>query len=303
MTWIDSARDDLMGQQAGEHGWGYRPGCEPFVEPTALAALALLASAPDPRADRVVRRAADWLAEIQSPDGAVGLSARIPAPRWGTPYAILLWAALDGYQAERDQAVQWLLQSAGETWPADPCGVIAHDTSIPGWPWVEGTHSWVEPTAIALLALQRQGYGGHARTAQGIRMICDRALPGNAWNFGNRATFGSVYPPQLASTGFALLALISEECTGGLVQGGCQYLRRALPGVRAPRSLVWGLMGLDAWQQRPAQANQWLAESSAWVQRNRPNPLDLAQLILAAHHRSLDLLGARAEPRNELTTS
>jgi hypothetical protein len=291
MTWIDSARHDLLSQRSDEPGWGYRPGGEAFVEPTALAGLALLASTPDAGADRVVREAADWLAGIQRPDGALGLSVRVPTPRWATPYAILLWAALDDYQDERNRAAHWLLRFAGETWPADHTGVIAHDTSILGWPWVEGTHPWLEPTAVAVLALRRQGHQGHARIHQGIRMICDRALPGGAWNFGNRAMFGATYPPQLASTGFALLAINTDDATGKLIEGGCRYLRHTLPQVRAPRSLAWGLMGLDAWQQRPDEADRWLAESFDWVRRNRANPLDLAQLILAAHHRTLDLLG------------
>ena len=294
MAWIDSAQDELVCQRSGGPGWGYHPGGEAFVEPTALAGLALLASRPDAAVDRVVRQAADWLAEIQRPDGALGLSAGIAAPPWGTPHAMLLWAALDGYQAERRQAAQWLLQFAGESWPADQTGVIAHDTSIPGWPWVEGTHSWLEPTAMALLALRREGYGEHARVGQGIRMICERVLPGGGWNFGNRAMFGATYPPQLASTGFALLALTADASVSNLIDGGCRYLRRRLPGVRAPRSLAWGLMGLDAWQQRPAEADRWLARSFAWVRRNRANPLDLAQLILAADHRTIGLLGAEA---------
>jgi hypothetical protein len=259
-----------------------------------LAGLALLASTPDSAADRLVREAADWLAEIQSPEGALGLSTRIATPGWGTPWAMLFWAALDDYQPQRDKAAQWLLRTAGETWPVEPTSAIGHDTSIPGWPWVEGTHSWLEPTAMAVLALRREGQGEHVRVRQGIRMICDRALPGGAWNFGNRATFGAIYPPQLASTGFALLALTGEDTAGELTKEGCRYLGRALPRVRAPRSLAWGLIGLDAWQRRPAEGDRWLAESFAWIRHNRANPLDLAQLILAAHHGTIELLAARA---------
>jgi hypothetical protein len=295
MPWIDSAQDDLVSQKRDGPGWGYCSGGEAFVEPTALAGLALLASTPDRAADPLVRQAADWLAEIQAPDGSLGLSARIPAPHWGTPYAMLFWAGLDDYQAERKRAAQWLLRLAGETWPPEQTAVIAHDTSIPGWPWVEATHSWLEPTAMALLALRRQGHREHVRVRQGIRLICDRALPGGAWNFGNRAMFGAVYPPQLASTGFALLALTADEPVSKRFEGGCRYLRRALPGVRAPRSLAWGLMGLDAWDQRPDEADHWLANSYAWVRRSRANPLDLAQLILAARHRTIGLLGAKAQ--------
>ena len=162
--WIDSARNALLERRSQGQGWGYRPDGEPFVEPTALAGLALLASAPSDVCaadDRRVRDAAAWLAEIQRPDGALGLSAGIAEPCWGTPHAILLWAALDDHAAERERATEWLLGLAGETSPNDPSGVIGHDTSIAGWPWIEKTHSWLEPTAMAVLALQRAGHGCH----------------------------------------------------------------------------------------------------------------------------------------------
>ena len=157
MAWIDSAQDDLVRQRSSGPGWGYRPGGEAFVEPTALAGLALLRCRPDAAADRVVRQAADWLAEIQRPDGALGLSARVSTPRWSTPYAMLLWAALDDYQAERNRAARWLLGFVGQTFPRDADGVVAHDTTIPGWPssyprssltapWLRRCWSgWMEP--------------------------------------------------------------------------------------------------------------------------------------------------------------
>ena len=34
---------------------------------------------------------------------------------------------------------------------------LGHDSTLIGWPWVEGTHSWIEPTAWAVLALKSVG--------------------------------------------------------------------------------------------------------------------------------------------------
>jgi hypothetical protein len=209
-----------------------------------------------------------------------------------------LWAALDDYRAERNRAVQWLLRSAGETWPCDRTGVISHDTRIPGWPWVEGTHAWLEPTALAVLALESQHVAGHARVRDGIRVICDRAIPTGAWNYGSGEIFGKPLRPQPAPTGIALLALAAGESREGLVDDGCRYLRAALPRVRAPRSLAWGLMGLEACGQRPAEADAWLAESFARVKQNNPTPLDVAQLLLAASGRAMEVLGVEAFERS-----
>jgi hypothetical protein len=266
------------------------------VEPTALAGLALLAMLPDGAVENAVREAADWLGTIQQPNGALGPSAEIAAPGWGTAYAMLLWAALGGYEAERKKAADWLLGLAGVTWPPDQTGVLGHDTSISGWPWVDGTHSWLEPTALAVLALRREGLADHERVREGVRMICDRAVPSGAWNFGSSVIFGATLHPQPAPTGLALLALSRSECERRLIEGGCRYLRRTLPGVRSPRSLGWGLLGLEAWERRPEEAEAWLAESHSRIDRGTNSPIDFAHLLLASSPRSSTLLGLRTKP-------
>jgi len=293
-AWIDSARDALFKQETGEGRWGYRPCGKAFVEPTALAGLALLASTPGDVSDPVAREAADWLAEIQRPDGSLGPSAQIPTPCWGTPYAILLWAALGEYGAQRRKAVHWLLGLAGETWSLDRTSVVGHDASIPGWPWVDGTHSWLEPTALAVLALRRERLESHPRVRDGLRIICDRAIPAGGWNYGNSEVFGKSLRPQPAPTGIALLALAATDAPDDLIGGACRYLRNTLPRIRAPRSLAWGVIGLEACQQRPARADAWLEESFSRVRRDRPSPVDVAQLLLAASRRTLEILGIEA---------
>src|SRR4051812_32550243 len=89
---VEEARKRLLGIRQSGAGWGYRPGTETSVEPTALACLGMMASDPDPTHDSVTALgAADWLASIQNPDGSLGVSRKIAAPCWTTPYAILLW--------------------------------------------------------------------------------------------------------------------------------------------------------------------------------------------------------------------
>ena len=50
--------------------------------------------------------------------------------------------------------------------------MIARSSAGPG---SSGTHSWVEPTALAVLALRREGLGSHARVQEGVRLLRDRA--------------------------------------------------------------------------------------------------------------------------------
>ena len=63
--WIAQTRSDLLAHRRAQAGWGYRPGGAIYVEPTVLAALALLASGPaaGPAAP-AVSGAAAWLAEL-----------------------------------------------------------------------------------------------------------------------------------------------------------------------------------------------------------------------------------------------
>src|SRR5262249_52249430 len=159
------------------------------------------------------------------------------------------------------RAAGWLLDERGRTVdPADDPGHVAgHDTTLVGWPWVAGTHSWLEPTALAVLALGRAGLGAHPRVAEGLRLIRGRAVDAGGWNYGNKAVFGRALRAQPSPTGLALLALAGTGPRDAAVGRAVAYLARTLPGVRAPVSLGWGLLGLRAWGEAPAGAGDWLA--------------------------------------------
>ena len=294
-TWTSTAQNRLLDRRVARCGWGYRREGPAFAEPTALAALALLASTSEPSAEAAASEAGNWLAEIQQADGSIGLNARIPAPGWTTPYAVLLWAALGRCSTPREKATAWLLDTAGLKRPAGTSDVIGHDASIPGWPWVRGTCAWLEPTALAVLALGRQRLASHPRVEDGLRMICDRATVSGGWNFGNPSIFNTPLRPQPAPTGLALLALRASDGSSHRIQDGCRYLLRTLPRVRSPRSLGWGLLGLAAWNQTPAAADAWLGESFSRCDGREASAMDLAHLLLASSPKSLELLGVSQE--------
>lgn len=286
-SWIDAARQSLLDRQTVHGGWGYRPELLPLSEPTSLAAMALLATATEDSTSSPAVEAAEWLTSIQQPDGHVGLSAEVASPGWPTAYAILLWSVLDGYESASAAAVEWLVKLSGRTFERD--AVTGHDPRIPGWPWVADTHSWLEPTAAAVLALRRQGLTSSPRTRDGIRLILDRATRAGGWNFGGVSVFGADLCPHPAPTGLALLALASLDEATATAARGCQYLLKTLPRVRSPRSLGWGLIGLDAWHQRPDEADLWLAESFHQVGTTDATAVELAELLLASTTRCLKL--------------
>jgi hypothetical protein len=212
---------------------------------------------------------------------------------------MLLWNALEGYDSARGRAATWLLRLEGRTQArsnsSDP--VIGHDSTLVGWPWVEGTHSWLEPTALAIMALCRDGLGDHPRVCAGLALILDRALDEGGWNYGGKAVFGRALRPQPGPTGLALLALAARGVQGQAVSNAVAYLLRTLPGLRSAVSLAWGVLGLRSQDACPAEAVEWLCES---LERRAGRPdaaLGLALLLLASAESSLELLGARSSER------
>jgi hypothetical protein len=297
--WQGPARRALLGLRSGASGWGYRIGTAPGVEPTALAGLGLLAAGRGVRPEEggaAVTAAADWLAAIQQRDGSLGVSERLPTPGWTTAYALLLWKALGGYEPRRRRAASWLLRQKGTIVPAgaDPDRVLGHDTTLVGWPWVDGTHSWLEPTVLAVLALRREGLGAHPRVSEGLRVILDRAVATGGWNCGNKSAFGRVLRAQPAPTGLALLALAPDRERSEVVGRAIRYLLAHLPGVRAAESLGWGLLGLRAWRELPEGAGRWLDESyRRTVARSDAAPR-LSLLLLAAGAHALELFDGKS---------
>jgi len=269
--WNEQAQSDLLSRRDRAGAWSYRAGHSPAAEPTVLACLGLLESLVKPLAAgtyQAVQEAALWLLTMQQEDGSVGVSASLRQPGWPTPYAILLWNVLGIAQEQRRRASNWLLIQKGlavDNRGSGGYGPIGHDGSLVGWPWIAGTHSWVEPTALSIIALRAEGLGNHPRVAQGTLVIIDRALPRGGWNYGNTLVFGHELRPQPGPTGLALLALATGAGKGRprLVDPAIEYLLQTLPSVRAPISLGWGVLGLRAWDACPAAALSWLAESYA----------------------------------------
>jgi hypothetical protein len=291
--WARSARHELLRLQDPKGGWGYRSGSPACVEPSALAALALAAGAEPTEAEQqAVRATADWLAAVQSGDGSLGVSAAQRTPGWTTPYALLLWTVTRSHQPAQRNAAAWLLRQKGRALPrsADPEHIVGHDTTLIGWPWVADTHSWLEPTALAVLALRASGAADHPRVREGLKLIADRAISFGGWNYGNKAAFGADLRPQPAPTGLALLALAGAAARTEVVARGLAYLGTILPETRAPASLGWGVLGLRAWGTAPAEVSQWLDAAYRHASGRPDSAKRLALLLLAAGAHALEVL-------------
>ena len=256
--------DSLLPPLAERPIAGYGPHDPAATEPTALACLALSSmNQADP-----ARQAADWLASLQSHGGSLGVFPDQGEPGWTTAVALIAWQSLsswrdDASHAQRIQlAIEWLTDQAGDTHPCRPG--VGHDTTIPGWPWVRGTHSWLEPTAWAVLALKVCHLRDHERCRQGVHLLLDRQLPDGGCNFGNTLTLGQPTLPHVQPSAMALLALQGEPSEPPISRL-VAYLQREWPSMTGTISICWTIMALTAFALRPPDAEDRLQRSFNWL--------------------------------------
>ncbi len=228
---------------------------EPAVEATAWRALALrLAGA---RADGPAVAAQDALAagtalvNAQAEDGRLSLSPMHPGAYSPTSIALLAWHGRPEFAAAHARALAFLLGVKGDHFPRDPQSPLGMDTDLAGWPWIERTFSWAEPTALALLALESAGLGGEARAGEGRALLLDRQIASGGWNYGNARVFGSDLRPAPESTGLVLAAL-AGRVEKHEVKASLAYLSDLVPAMRTPLSLGWGWLAMSAWNERRA---------------------------------------------------
>lgn len=137
-------------------GGGFAPAPQGDYRPdaTCWAILALMA---DPAQQAIIQQARTRLAAGQLADGRVSISPEHPEAWWPTALAILAWHRSPEHQSPQARAIHFLLTTTGRHWPRPADSPVAHDTDIAGWSWIAQTHSWVEPTSMAMLALQITG--------------------------------------------------------------------------------------------------------------------------------------------------
>ena len=230
-------------------------------------------------------RPARWLASLQTAQGSVGVFTDQPEPRWPTALAVMAWRQYDRlakrphYGPPAARGLKALLSMEGHTVPKD--ANLGHDTSLVGWPWVAGTHSWVEPTAFAVLALKASGQQAHARTREAVTLLVDRQLPNGGWNYGNTFVLGQQLRAHVLPTALALLALRDEPVPATLDRGHA-FLRRAWPQVTGTSSECCAAMVLGSTPAAPANLRARLERAFQRTIANGGSPHRLALLGLAS---------------------
>lgn len=276
---------ELLARGLPDGSFAAAPGAMSRPDATAWAAMALHASglAPD-----VVATARKSLADLQLPDGSVPILSDCPTAGWPTPLGILAWLPDPALFPRAKAAAAWLLSHTGCCWSRESRGfeVIGHDPSLKGWPRIVDTHSWVEPTALAMLALTAMGQAGSiVPLAEATMLLLDRELPDGGWNYGNTRVFHNILLPIPDSTGHALTALaafpIRPERTA--VANSLDYLASPKCASRTPLVATWRAFGLTAWgEASPAILDDLII---TLARQDHYGPYDtalLAQLLAAA---------------------
>ena len=194
------------------------------------------------------------LVQEQDKDGRLCVDRGHTDSYWPTALAILALQNSASSHEAQNRAIRFLIETTGLHRPRQWFDAAGHDPLLKGWPWIDGTHSWIEPTALNVLALKVTGHAQHERVLEAIRMILNRQLPHGGWNYGSTYVFGKEHLPMPESTGAALTGLagmVGQE----KVARSLDYLQGEADRLRTPISLGWALLGLAAWKSWPANGH------------------------------------------------
>jgi hypothetical protein len=243
-----SARAFLTSTQNPDGGWGYAPDHTSLVEPTAATILALRAH--NPGTD-MLRSAIDWLRGAQHADGGWGLAQDDQDSGWLTAWAVWALAGTDSANDAVSRGVAFLQQVRPLPTSQDAIQQVSQvlqiDLTLEGWPWWPDEASWVEPTALTLLALSHAptGESDHARCQTAVDYLLDRRCQPGGWNVGNPVMFSQSLPPRACPTAWVILALAWHD-PSAITARDLDALRADMRQDAGVLAHAWGLLALQA---------------------------------------------------------
>jgi len=285
---INKTLETILGRQVADGGFSETGEAVTQPDATAWAVLALSAAGIEKKR---IGLAQERLVDFQEPDGRVVFAPRLSSVYWVTPLAVLAWLTSSDFEEPRQKATDFLLTQSGLHWANENPEIVGHDTSLRGWPWVSGTHSWIEPTSLSMVALQAAGFKEHKRMAEAAEMILNRQLISGGWNYGNTTVFGTPLQPIPESTGIALSALEGLVPKKRVVRS-LEYTKKQFTHIRTPLTLSWTILGLGAWSERPQRAREWIQESLNLQSLYGDYSTSLLSTLILAYYASSGFLSA-----------
>lgn len=157
---------------------------------------------------------------------------------------------------------------------------VKFDPARYGWPWVEGTVSWVAPTALAVVA-HRAWRRSSPRLPRAAAMLLDRACPSGGWNAGNSEAFGV---PLAAHPDFTAMGLLALRARGlhahPIAARAAACLIERLATAASAYSLAWAILALRNHEDAPIEALQHRLRANLAAHIETPANLALAALAL-----------------------
>ncbi|MGA8594051.1 MAG: hypothetical protein WB676_04845 [Bryobacteraceae bacterium] len=258
---------------------------EADTEMIALSAIALNNSNP-----RDAQRLREWLYNAQEKTGAWRPRASLPASCWSTSLAMIA-LALEARQDCLARALQWLLLHAGREsgfWVKLRFRCLDRrvhfNPAYYGWPWTEGTLSWVIPTSFAIMAIRlstacQRPPEAVRRLRPAVSMALDRGCLQGGWNAGNGVVDRVALSPRMEPTAIALLGLRGISPPTRLIESSIQWLRREAATCPTPWSLSWAILSLFSYGLDVDNLKIHLADLAAKLMRL--SPLEMAGTLLA----------------------
>jgi len=225
-------RGFLAQSRNADGGWGYYAGKASRLEPTCWATLALVRPGQAVRDRNAAQAFFERLTGWQQESGLLA-EAELPPNLAFNGLAAFVAAACGETDAHRALGMR-LLSSIGAVYGVRlwPSIYQRQNNRLRGWPWVEGTFSWTEPTSWCLLALKhrRQALNDRERRRIGEAeaLLLDRCCRVGGWNVGNSNVLGRELSPHVATTAPALLAL-QDRVHLPPVRRSVAYLQEAWP--------------------------------------------------------------------------
>ena len=268
--------DFLRSTQNADGGWGYFPGKQSWLEPTAWAALALHG---DPASVRAWTLIKSW----QKSDGSCRPCSSVDVPNWTAALAVTL-GSLHRDEATVKRGLDYLLSTKGaDSYTMSRIAKFIspdhtdREPKFQGWPWKPGNTSWIEPTAHGVTALRLAGKVIGAETVadrigSAQSMILHMRCKDGGWNYGARIALGHPLASFPETTALALIGLAGRSDVGEAVQ----HASSLLAVKQSPLSRAWLRIALRLHASKPSALDE---------------PLNGQDTLLAA----LELLGGNEE--------
>ena len=271
----------LLDGRNADGGWGYYAAKASRLEPTCWALLALRSADPS------------VLARWPSADGRLLERSGGEVNYAFHALALLTLTARGAQHTAGTARLAEALQNAKGLAIKDST-INRQDNKLQGWSWIDGTFSWVEPTAWGLLALRKLAATGHhverARMDDAEAVLVDRCCENGGWNYGNSNMLGKELRPYVPTTAIALMALQKpqKERSIAVVSKSLDYLQRAAASEPSGMAIALASLALRV-HARPSDAAPLAGQISRTVELGNQLGMSMSLLALESH-------GERGEP-------